>query len=114
MTGVENSASNSVAGTGTNDVATNGVPFWLTVDFKEVKNVTGVQTTHWGAEYAPSKVEIFSSENGDDWVSIGQWDTKGRTQTITFDERVKTRYLKYQMITVPSRVDITRFYIYAW
>lgn len=59
-------------------------------------------------------VEIFSSENGDDWVSIGQWDTKGRTQTITFDERVKTRYLKYQMITVPSRVDITRFYIYAW
>ena len=114
MTGVENSASNSVAGTGTNDVATNGVPFWLTVDFKEVKNVTGVQTTHWGAGYAPSKVEIFSSENGDDWVSIGQWDTKGRTQTITFDERVKTRYLKYQMITVPSRVDITRFYIYAW
>lgn len=83
MTGVENSASNSVAGTGTNDVATNGVPFWLTVDFKEVKNVTGVQTTHWGAGYAPSKVEIFSSENGDDWVSIGQWDTKGRTQTIT-------------------------------
>ena len=70
MTGVENSASNSVAGTGTNDVATNGVPFWLTVDFKEVKNVTGVQTTHWGAGYAPSKVEIFSSENGDDWVSI--------------------------------------------
>ena len=64
MTGVENSASNSVAGTGTNDVATNGVPFWLTVDFKEVKNVTGVQTTHWGAGYAPSKVEIFSSENG--------------------------------------------------
>lgn len=102
MTGVENSASNSVAGTGTNDVATNGVPFWLTVDFKEVKNVTGVQTTHWGAGYAPSKVEIFSSENGDDWVSIGQWDTKGRTQTITFDERVKTRYLKYQMITVPA------------
>lgn len=84
------------------------------IDFKEVKNVTGVQTTHWGAGYAPSKVEIFSSENGDDWVSIGQWDTKGRTQTITFDERVKTRYLKYQMITVPSRVDITRFYIYAW
>lgn len=114
MTGVENSASNSVAGTGTNDVATNGVPFWLTVDFKEVKNVTGVQTTHWEAGYAPSKVEIFSSENGDDWVSIGQWDTKGRTQTITFDERVKTRYLKYQMIIVPSRVDITRFYIYAW
>lgn len=74
----------------------------------------GIQTTHWGAGYAPSKVEIFSSENGDKWTSIGQWDTKGRNQTITFDERIKTRYLKYQMVTVPSRVDITKFYIYAW
>ena len=62
----------------------------------------------------PSKVEIFSSENGDKWTSIGQWDTKGRNQTFTFDERIKTRYLKYQMVTVPSRVDITKFYIYAW
>ena len=112
--GVENAESNSFAGTGSNDVATNGVPFWLTVDFKEVKTVTGIQTTHWGAGYAPSKVEIFSSENGDKWTSIGQWDTKGRNQTITFDERIKTRYLKYQMVTVPSRVDITKFYIYAW
>ena len=100
MEGVENAESNSVAGTGSNDVATNGV--------------TGIQTTHWGAGYAPSKVEIFSSENGDKWTSIGQWDTKGRNQTITFDERIKTRYLKYQMVTVPSRVDITKFYIYAW
>ena len=114
MEGGENAESNSVAGTGSNDVATNGVPFWLTVDFKEVKTVTGIQTTHWGAGYAPSKVEIFSSENGDKWTSIGQWDTKGRNQTITFDERIKTRYLKYQMVTVPSRVDITKFYIYAW
>ena len=114
MEGVENAESNSVAGTGSNDVATNGVPFWLTVDFKEVKTVTGIQTTHWGAGYVPSKVEIFSSENGDKWTSIGQWDTKGRNQTITFDERIKTRYLKYQMVTVPSRVDITKFYIYAW
>ena len=45
---------------------------------------------------------------------IGQWTTKGGTQTITFEESVKTRYLKYQMITVPGRVDITRFYIYSW
>ena len=115
MTGVENSASNSVAGTGTNDVATNGVPFWLTVDFKEVKNVTGVQTTHWGAGYAPSKVEIFSSENGDDWVSIpDNGILKEELRLSHSTSGFKTRYLKYQMITVPSRVDITRFYIYAW
>ena len=61
----------------------------------------------------PTKVEIFTSEDGEYWVSIGQWTTKGGTQTITFEESVKTRYLKYQMITVPGRVDITRFYIYS-
>ena len=82
MEGVENPESNSVAGTGSSDVATNG--------------------------------EIFTSEDGEKWVSIGQWTTKGGTQTITFEESVKTRYLKYQMITVPGRVDITRFYIYSW
>ncbi len=114
MEGVENPESNSVAGTGSSDVATNGIPFWLTVDLKTVKTLTGIQTRHWGAGYAPTKVEIFTSEDGEKWVSIGQWTTKGGTQTITFEESVKTRYLKYQMITVPSRVDITRFYIYAW
>lgn len=37
MDGVENQTSNSVIGNGGGDVATNGKPFWLTVDFKEVK-----------------------------------------------------------------------------
>lgn len=114
MEGVENPDANSVAGTGGSDIATNGIPFWFTVDLKQMKTVTGIQTVHWAAAYAPSKVEIFTSENGREWVSIGQMDTKGKTQTITFNERVKTRYLKYQMITVPGRVDITRFYIYSW
>lgn len=114
MEGVENPDANSVAGTGGSDVATNGIPFWFTVDLKQMKTVTGIQTVHWAAAYAPSKVEIFTSENGREWVSIGQMNTKGKTQTIIFNERVKTRYLKYQMITVPGRVDITRFYIYSW
>lgn len=114
MEGVENGGSNSVAGTGSNDVATNGIPFWFTVDFKEVKTLTGIQTSHWGAAYAPSKIEVFISENGREWTSLGQVETQGRVQTITFEERVKTRYLKYQMIDVPGRVDITRFYVYAW
>lgn len=37
MDGVENAAANSVNGKGGGDVATNGTPFWLTVDLKEVK-----------------------------------------------------------------------------
>lgn len=55
MEGVENPESNSVAGTGSSDVATNGIPFWLTVDLKTVKTLTGIQTRHWGAGYAPRK-----------------------------------------------------------
>lgn len=114
MDGVENAGSNAVAGTGSNDVATNGIPFWLTVDFKSVKTVSGIQTQHWGGAYAPTKVELFTSENGNDWESIGVFETSGYIQTIMLEERVDTRFLKYQMIDVPGRVDITRFSVYMY
>lgn len=113
MDGVENAAANSVNGKGGGDVATNGTPFWLTVDLKEVKNVTGIQTSHWGGGYCPTKVEIFTSENGSSWKSMGQVATSGAYHDIAFKYTVATRYLKYQMIEVPSRVDITKFYIYT-
>lgn len=114
MEGVENPNANSVAGTGGSDVATNGVPFWLTVDFKSVKTVTGVQTAHWGAYYAPTKVELFKSENGKDWDSIGVFETSGAVQNIKLGDRIDTRYLKYQMVDVPGRVDITRLSVYFY
>ncbi|WP_303015030.1 DUF4999 domain-containing protein [uncultured Bacteroides sp.] len=114
MDGVENAASNSVAGTGNSDVATNGIPFWFTVDFIEEKTLTGIKTSHWGSTYAPTKIELFISEDNDRWTSIGQFETSGSVQEIRFEERIKTKYLKYQMIDVPSRVDITRFYVYSW
>lgn len=71
MDGVENQTSNSVIGNGGGDVATDGKPFWLTVDFKEVKNITGIQTVHWGVAFCPTKVEIFTSENGTSWKVYG-------------------------------------------
>lgn len=115
MDGVENQNSNSVmTNVGNTDVATNGIPFWLTVDFKSVKTVTGIQTQHWGAPYAPTKVELFTSENGTTWISIGVFDTSGANQIIKFENRIDTRYLKYQMIDVPGRVDILRFYVYMY
>lgn len=111
--GVENPNSNTVAGTGINDVATNGVPFWLTVDFQAVKTISGIQTVHWTAYFAPSQIEVFTSSNGNTWKSIGILTTYGKTQNITFIAPVQTRYLKYQMVTVPSRVDIMTFYVYT-
>lgn len=114
MDGVENANANSVAGTGSSDVATDGVPFWFTVDFKTVKTVSGIQTRHRGASYAPTKIELFRSDDGLDWVSLGQFDTSGSTQTVKLDERVDTRFLKYQMINVPGRVDIMSFSVYMY
>lgn len=110
--GVENQNTNSVIGNGGNDVATNGVPFWLTVDLKAVKTVMGIQSKHWASGYAPTQIEVFSSDNGSTWKSMGVLDTKGGTQNITFISPIQTRYLKYQMIKVPGRVDITAFYVY--
>lgn len=111
--GVENPTSNSVAGTGSSDIATNGVPFWLTVDLQTVKTVKGIQTKHWASSYAPRQIEIFTSSNGSTWKSMGILATSGGTQNITFIAPVQTRYLKYQMLTVPSRVDMTAFYVYV-
>lgn len=115
MNGAENANSNSVAGTGSSDVATNGIPFWLTVDFKEEKTLTGIQTQHWASGYAPRKIEVFISENNRDWIPFrqGTVNTSGARQNFKFEKPIKTRYIKYEMITVPSRVDITKFYVYS-
>ena len=110
--GVENQGSNSVIGNGGSDIATNGVPFWLTVDLKALKTIKGIQTKHWGAGYAPSQIEVFSSDNGSVWKSMGILDVKGGTQYVTFISPVATRYLKYQMLKVPSRVDLISFYVF--
>lgn len=110
--GVENTGSNSVAGTGGNDVATDGVPFWVTVDLKKTQEIRGIQTTHWGADYAPTEVEIFHSTDGTNWSSLGVIATSGQAQYITFITPVETRYLKYQMLKVPIRVDLMTLYVY--
>ncbi|NMA73901.1 MAG: carbohydrate-binding protein [Bacteroidales bacterium] len=113
MDGVNNAQSNSVNGTGGKAVSTNGVPFWLSVDFGKEITILKVQTKH--GYYAPSKVELFSSSDNSDWVSLGEFTVSGGTQTITFDKPVMTRYMKYQMITVPRwSVDISQFIVEAY
>lgn len=109
----ENLGSNSVDGTGWNDVATNGVPIIFSIDFKEVKELSGIRTSHWGASFAPTKIKLYTSANGTDWNLLMEKDTSGGSQTVKFD-RIKTRYFKYEMVTVPSRVDIRYLYFYMW
>ena len=113
MEGVENPGSNSVAGTGSSDVATNGIPFWFTVDFKSPQIITGIKTQHWGGGFAPSKIELFVSDDGSQWKSMGEVATRGGTQVIAFKKPTKAQHLKYQMVDVPWRVDVTKFYVYV-
>lgn len=112
--GVENAKSNSVAGTGSSDVATNGVPFWVTVDLQETMQLQGIQTEHWASSYAPTKAEVYYSQDGENWISLGSVRTSGSTQRIAFASTIEARYLKYQMREVPSRVDMTAFYIFTY
>lgn len=113
MDGVENANSNTVAATGSSDVATNGIPFWLTVDLNDAYTVTGIQTRHWSSAYAPLSVEVYTSADGKTWKSKGVLTTGGSWQNITFIIPEQIRYLKYQMLDVPSRVDLTYFLVYV-
>ena len=112
MPGVENPNSNSVAGTGSSDVATNGVPFWVTVDFKAPQTITGIKTRHWGGAFAPTKIELLTSDDGKNWTSQGEVVTKGGYQVVAFKKPVTAQHLKYRMINVPWRVDIMQLHVY--
>lgn len=63
--------------------------------------------------YSPSKIELFVSEDGITWKTMGTLDVSGYVQKITLITPVTTRYLKYDMLEVPARVDLTEFYVYA-
>lgn len=113
MDGVENSGSNTVAGTGGGDLATNGKPFWITVDMKKEQKVFGINTKFWGSSYAARRVEIYTSADGRTWESLGELATSGTPQDITFVKPITTRYLKYELLNVPGRVSLTRFNVYV-
>lgn len=110
--GVEGTPANLTDGS-SSDVAQNNSGFWITIDLGKVTSVTGIRTDHWGPAYCPTEVELFTSEDGQQWRSLGVVETGQTTpQNIRFLEVVNTRYLKYDMLQTPSRVDVTEFNIY--
>lgn len=74
--------------------------------------MTGIKTQHWSSGYAPSKVVIYISEDGNKWKSMGDIRTSGSTQNISLKVPMDTRFLKYDMLSYPKRVDVTEFNIY--
>ena len=112
MDGVQGTASDLIDGNGGSDVAMDNSGFWITVDLGSKKTVTGIETQHWSSGYAPSKVVIYISEDGNKWKSMGDIRTSGSTQNISLKVPMDTRFLKYDMLSYPKRVDVTEFNIY--
>ena len=112
MDGVQGTASDLIDGNGGSDVAMDNSGFWITVDLGSKKTVTGIKTQQWSSGYAPSKVVIYISEDGNKWKSMGDIRTSGSTQNISLKLPMDTRFLKYDMLSYPKRVDVTEFNIY--
>lgn len=111
--GIENDVKNIIDGSRSTDIAMDNAGFWITIDLAEPQEVTGICTYHWGISYAPMKIEVFTSDDGVAWKTMGQLKVSGETHKVKLINPVVTRYLKYDMLEVPSRVDITEFYVYA-
>lgn len=112
--GCEGPASNLVDGSTGSDVARNGV-FWVQIDLGAKTNISALYTRHWGAAYAPRMIEVYTSDDGDNWMSQGQIARSGNQQYTNLISPVEARYIKYDIVTNASsgRTDITEFYVYA-
>lgn len=108
----QGNASNVIDGNTYSDIAQDNAGFWITIDFQTPKTITGIVTNHWGDAYCPTQIELFISDNGIEWKTMGTLDVKGSIQNIKFINSVTTRHLKYQIIKFPVRVDVTEFNVY--
>lgn len=117
--GVEGVAQNLIDNKVRPDVAKDREPFWITFDLGEEKTITGIRTNSWwGGNYYPLEIELFISDDGNSWRSIGSIETPSVTtyyrQEISFISPVTTQYLKYQIIKIASsgRTSLVEFNIY--
>lgn len=108
----QGNASNAIDGNTYSDIAQDNAGFWITIDFQTAKTITGIVTNHWGDAYCPTKIELFTSDDGMEWKTMGTLDVKGSIQNVKFINAVTTRHLKYLIVEFPPRVDITELNVY--
>lgn len=104
-----------VDGNGGTDIASNRLPYWLTIDLSQITTVTGFYVRSWGGSYAPRAVEIFTSADGSNWISQGQLATSASAnQYITLLDAVTCRHIRYEVLVGASsgRMSLTEFYVY--
>lgn len=108
----QGNATNVIDGNVYSDIAHDNAGFWITIDFQTPKTITGIVTNHWGNAYCPTQIELFTSDNGTEWKTMGTLDVQESIQYVKFISSVTTRHLKYQIVKYPIRVDVTEINVY--
>lgn len=108
----QGNATNVIDGNVYSDIAQDNAGFWITIDFQTPKTITGIVTNHWGNAYCPTQIELFTSDNGTEWKTMGTLDVQESIQYVKFISSVTTRHLKYQIDKYPIRVDVTEINVY--
>lgn len=111
MDGMEGDA-NVLKGTAGGDIASNTAPWWVAVDMGATHTLTGARTTHWSSYYAPTSIEVETSEDGTNWTSHGVLPISGGTQNWSLIEPVACRFVRYTALAPNSRTDITSMRLY--
>lgn len=115
--GAENTGANLVDSNFGTDVARSNKGFDVTIDLGSTKTLTGLYTVSWSwttSRYAPREIEVSVSDDNTTWKSLGSIATGTGLQYVTFLTRPKARYLKYNIVQMPTsrRVSIVEFYLY--
>lgn len=95
-------------------------PLWIVVDFEKTEVLKGagfnISSRIW---YPPTKVELFISENGTDWKSIGTsavpspQDYDDMDYYLDFLVPISTRYIKYTVLEASSSTKyLAEFYTF--
>ncbi|WP_101690931.1 discoidin domain-containing protein [Dysgonomonas massiliensis] len=111
-----NNTGRLVDGNGSTDIAKDNTGFWITVNLGQETTITGLSISSWGSSYAPAMIEVYTSDDGAEWVSQGPLSpSRTSTQNIRFIKPLKCQHIKYDILKAAptNRTSITEFNVYA-
>lgn len=97
----------------TNVSRNDGKKLEVMIDFGSLQTLVGIRTSHT-YNFTPTEIEVFTSENGNDWKSLGVYERiASTTEPITFLAPIKTQYLKYSALSSKGQINLSEFNIYT-
>lgn len=90
---------------GDTNSSVDGAAFWVAFDMLETKKVVGIAARYYASYYCAKQVEIFTSEDGATWTSVGVVDIPTRSNPQVFKVLgvgLSSRYVKYEILKSQS------------